>query len=267
MNPASSDPLSAKKAQTPGESSWSLQRRLLLILIVFVAHVGVLFAVSDRRPVTPRPPMPSLVVTRLTDSSELLELSDPTLFALPHHRSFAGQTWLKNPAVTFPQFHWSEPPRLLPLPVEELGTVFAQFRQANTPEPLDFTTRTTETTKLFILSEMTSLLPARSSLRLGGELQSRRLLVSPDLPSWPATDLLTNSVVQVLVRPDGLVASSSLLPPGHVATEADQHALNVARSARFAPLPAGSKKTDLGVMIFEWRTVPLVETNKPAGEN
>lgn len=265
MNAASSEP-SAGQMETRREPSWSFQRRGLLVLIVLVAHVGVLFAVSDRRHAKPRPPAPSLAVTRLTDSGELLELSDPTLFALPHYRSFAGQTWLTNPTVGFPQFYWSEPPRLLSLPVEGLGEMFARFQQANTPAPFDFTARTPETMKPFILSETPSLLSARSRLRLAGELQHRRLLASPDLPSWPAADLLTNSVVRALVGADGLVVSPAL-EAGSGSAEADQFALNQARVARFAPLPAGEKKIGLGVMIFEWQTVPITGTNKPAAEN
>ena len=86
------------------------------------------------------------------------------------------------------------------------------------------------------------------------------------LTNWPAADVIAPSKVQVLVTPAGQVFSAVLLPPDHgLETDphddrADQMALTLARSARFAP--AGH--ATFGQMIFNWQTVPLPTTNTPA---
>jgi len=77
-----------------------------------------------------------------------------------------------------------------------------------------------------------------------------------------SADLLTNTVVQVLVDADGNVVSPALLPPGSGDSRADQRALEVARTARFQPLRGSSPALTVGVLVFEWRTVAL--TNAPA---
>jgi hypothetical protein len=252
--------------ETPADAPWSFQRRWLLIFIAFAAHVGVVFAMVDRKPVKPRPPAPSLVVTRVTEASELLALRDPTLFALPNRHAFAGQTWLKDPVVTFSRYHWSEPPRLLKAPTDEFGAGFSQFIQANAPSARIFDARPIVASQLSFISEAPEFV-APSSLRFGGKLQERRLLNPPALPSWPATDLLTNSVVRVLVSEVGLVESPPTLETSSGSAEADQFALKAAAAARFSMLPAGVKSADPGVMIFQWQTVPVSGTNKPPGEN
>src|SRR5206468_11139939 len=38
-----------------------------------------------------------------------------------------------------------------------------------------------------------------STLRLSGDLANRHLLVAPELRSWPSAEILSNSVVQLLV--------------------------------------------------------------------
>ena len=78
----------------------------------------------------------------------------------------------------------------------------------------------------------------------------------PHLPSWPASDLLTNSVVQVWVDADGQSLSPALLLPGSGSREADQLAIKLSRTARFAPLPSNRAELTPGTLIFEWHTVP-----------
>lgn len=261
MNAASSEPRSTAETDQPDDGSWSFQRRWLLIALVFTAHIGLIFGFGDRKPVTPRRPASSLVLSMVRGSDELSALNDPTLFALPHRKGFAGQTWLKNPVVTFQPFRWTEPPRLLSLPVEELGAVFTLFKQANAPAPFEFDARSPAALAMPVAPEIGTAFPARSTLHIAGDLKGRRLLNPPELRSWPATDLLTNTVVQVLVGADGRVMSwkQLLLPSGSGSPEADQHALNLARAARFDPLRTGSRNQTLGLMIFEWHTVPLSE--------
>jgi hypothetical protein len=95
-------------------------------------------------------------------------------------------------------------------------------------------------------------------------LASRRLLNPPKLQSWPASDLLTNSVMRVLVGADGTVISAIQLftPPGSGSKEADQQALDLSRAARFEPLHTGAENLTFGTLIFQWHTLPL--TNAPS---
>ncbi|MCU0783976.1 MAG: energy transducer TonB [Verrucomicrobia bacterium] len=243
------------------DASWSRRRWWTLIVLVFAAHVGLIFALGDRKPVTPRPPAPSPTLRLAAESDELLAFNDPTLFALPHRRSFSGLAWLRIPEVKFQPFRWTEPPRLLALPVEKLGATFAQFMQTNLLAWFEFEIKPAPELTLPDVPEAGPMIAARSTLRIAGGLANRRLLNPPKLESWAASDLLTNSVVQVLVNADGNVISSTLLARSG-SPKADQFSLDLARMARFEPLRNGAAKLSVGAMIFEWHTVP--ETNKPA---
>jgi TonB family protein len=115
-------------------------------------------------------------------------------------------------------------------------------------------------------SDRQSNLKQHSTVFASGGVSKRRWLNPPAvLRSWSAADLLTNSVVRVVVDADGLVFSTALLPPGSGSKAADQSALEMARSARFAPLPRHAKQMT-GTLVFEWHTVPLAETNSPASK-
>jgi len=247
-------------AATLEPRNWSRRRWWTLVALVFAAHLGLIFALGDRTPVTPRPPAFAPTLRLAADSDELLALNDPTLFALPHRKGFAGATWLQIPVVKFQPFRWTEPPRLLALPVEKLGNTFAQFLQTNLLARFEIEIKPAPELTMPVAPEVGPVIAARSTLRLAGALANRRLLNPPKLEPWAASDLLTNSVVQVLVNADGSVISPNLMA-GSGLPKADQFALDFARTARFEPLLNGAAKLSVGTMIFEWHTVP--ETNKP----
>lgn len=244
----------------PAERAWPWHRWALFIGMAFAAHVGFIFAFGDRRPVVPRAVVNAPALQFTTHRSEREQLDDPTLFALPHPNGFAGAAWLHRPQIEFAPFRWTEPPRLLALSGAQLGVAFRQHRETNRFARLELETLPPP--------ELTQLKPANlnfitarpSTSSLGGELAQRRWLNAPtNLPSWPAADWLTNSVVQMWVEADGQILSPALLLPGSGLKEADQLALKLARTARFAPLPAAAKLTH-GALIFEWHTVPQTNT-------
>lgn len=259
MNPASPEP-----------RGWSPARRWSLIALVFTLHLGLIFALGARKPAPPRPPAPAPLLSLAPDSNELLALNDPTLFARPHPQGFARAAWLKIPNVQFQPFRWTELPRLLPLRIEELGVAFAQFIQTNVFVSPALETKAAPELPQPVALETGVAPPTRSTLRVAGDLANRRLLNPPELPSWNAADLLTNTVVQVLVNADGNVFSPTLLsrsfdPKGDqralkIAGEADQRALDVARASRFDAGRGASPALTLGVLIFEWHTEPLTNT-------
>lgn len=275
MNAAPIEPRPNVETKLPSEDRWPRHRWWLLIMVVFAAHVGLIFALSDRHPIVPRQPGPAPELRLAIGSSELLALHDPTLFALPHPEGFSAAAWRQISKIEFPPFRWTEPPRWLPLPVEQLGDTLRHFVQTNTFARVEF--ETLPAPQLALPEARPEMRPVlRSALRVTGELAERRLLTPLELPSRPGTELLTNSVVQVLVDAAGNVLSHKLLRSDSGAKdrdqqEADQRALELAKAARFSPLPPLGNATtsplgrvSRGALIFKWHTVPRPATNAPA---
>lgn len=249
---------------TPTEPpAWSPARRWLLILLVFLVHIGLIAAFTDRKPPLRRAPAPAPVLGLASAENELLALNDPTLFALPHRQSFAGEAWLKPTTNTVAPFRWSEPPRLRSLPGGALGAAFTQFMATNSFPSLAFATKPAPDVLPPAAVEIGAPAPSNSTLRITGALAPRRWLNRPVLPSFHASDLVTNSVAQVLVNADGLVFSATLLVASGVKA-ADQRALDLARAARFEPVHGTQPSLTFGMMIFEWHTEPPLAEAKPA---
>ena len=257
--------------------TWCPRRWVVVIAIILAAQLGFIFWLGDRQPVRPRNPSaaPALRLMGSRDG-EWLALTDPTLFALPHARVFSGPAWLQRVPQHSPHFEWKEDPRWLGLPVQLLGASFArlvaadsalEWQVAEIPEPQ------------VILPEVSRVpLLLDSTLRLEGGLSQRRLLSQPRLPSWPPralnptdTDMLTNTVIQVLVDAEGRPVSLTLLGgSGH--GPADDLAMSLVTGFQFDPLqvadplPAARSPGALlglcwGQVVFEWQT--LGSTNTP----
>lgn len=243
----------------------------VVVAAVFVAQVAAIYWLGERQlpPPEPHPPGPSLQFAR-PSLRELISLEDPSLFALPRLQGFSGDVWLTLPTNEPPAFEWSDAPEWLPLDLPQLGVSLNRFLATNTfganllsvrPEPI------------LTLPTLASpfQLAAKSRLHLDGDLVNRKLLNPVDLPSPMAGDLLTNSVVRVIVDADGRPVSATLLSSsGQHAT--DLLALQQAWQSRFAALPLlppesgveGPSPLQPGLMIFEWHTLPLPPTNTPA---
>jgi TonB family protein len=242
---------------------WPRRRRWLLVAVIFSGQLGLIFLLADHTPPHPRAisAAPTLQLAGEA-SAELLELSDPTLFALPHRQGFSGRAWLQIPPQKFPSFDWSEPPRWLALPVQQLGGAFHQFIETNQFDSFQrLAILAAELTKSEPTPALASSEPSR--VRLAGGLAGRRLVTPLALPSWPHTDLLTNTIIKLVVNAAGEPVSPPLLLSGSGAKEADEQALKLARTARFEPIGAGGPRSanqpvaqlTWGEMIFEWQTV------------
>jgi len=264
MNAVGQEPSAPAAPELHRRDSWSPSRWLLYVTLAFAVHIGLIFAFANRQPVFPRALKNQLAMQLSTSPSELEKLDDPTLFASPHPRGFAAGSWLKLPVVEFAPIRWTESPQFLTLPMAKLGTAFLQYAQTNTTPQLQLETLAPPGfTRLDAASQPTAR-KQDSTVRLHGGLAKRRWLNAPAiLRSWPAVDLLTNSIVQVLTDADGQILSAALMPPGSGSKAADQRALELSRSARFAPAGRNDGSLTVGTLIFEWHTLPMPETNAP----
>jgi hypothetical protein len=267
MNAASAEPHPAglTGTQPQGKGSWPRTRWLILVAVVFAVHVALLFVFGGRKPIVPRAVTNVPILKFADDSSELLVLNDPTLFALPDQKDFTSAIRLQTDALKQPSFRWTEPSRWLPLSADELGLVFNQFMQTNRFAGFELQFKPPPPLSAPVLP-IEPVLAQNSTLRVEGELVRRQLPSPISLTSWPYANVIAPSKVQVLVDAAGNVVSTVLLPPdsGFTAADqydqADQRALEIARAMRFAP----SSHLTIGRMIFNWRTVPPPATNTPA---
>jgi hypothetical protein len=256
MNPEASG--LPTNAAIDSSNTWTRTRWWTLVLLVFAAQIGLILVFGDRQSVKPGLASPVTVINLAQSENELLALDDPTLFALPNLHGVAGQAWLKTPVIAFSPFRWTEAPRLLPLQPDQLGHAFGRFMQTNSFSRLVFETKPAPTVFLPASLQLAESPATNSTLRITGELAGRRWLNPPALRSWSGTDLLTNTVVQALVNPDGQVFSATLLVPVASGTNdqnAADYALQIVRGARFAPARSAARLT-LGTLIFEWHTEP-----------
>ncbi len=247
---------------------WSARHLMAVVLLIFITQLALIFWLSDRTPRTQRvaAKVPGLVLLPAR-SHPLLALEDPTLFAVPRPEGFSGLAWLKPVQSINRPFEWTEDYQFLPLAAGQLGASYREFivttSAAQTPWGGRSEPPLTPPGGGGIEGP-----PAQSSLRLTGGLLSRTLLTRPELRPFPASELLTNSIVRLVVAPGGQPVSLTLVASSG-SREADQFALNQARAVRFAPEPAPAESNlaqrlsslTWGEMIFEWATLPLAVTN------
>lgn len=260
MNAAPLDPQHPGEAIHPDETPWSTTRWLITLLVIFGIHVGLFYFLGAHNPPRPRRVQNASVMTLRETPTEAQQLDDPMLFALPHPRGFAAATWLRLPQITFAPFRWTEPLRLLPLPVAELGTLFLKQTETNAPPRRELELATPALTSVVTPADHDNQ-RRTSSLRIKGIPAERKLRRPvPALPTFAGRDALTNTVIKFLVDARGQVLSPTVFNAGSGSKEADQTALKVAYNLWFNPV---AKTTPLasGWLIFEWATTPT--TNAP----
>jgi hypothetical protein len=196
---------------------------------------------------------------------------DPTLFALPHRQGFSAGAWTVNPPPETRSAPVPEPLEYLALADQPLG---ADFNRLVATNRFEFAPARPEPPPQLALPAFFSppAIPAPSRVRVEGELAGRALLKPIEPPAWPHSEILANTVVQIVVDADGrMVAPGVMLPPGSGSKTADQMALELARKASFesvrssGPAPAASQAGSLtwGKLVFEWQTVPEAPSNAP----
>jgi hypothetical protein len=246
----------------------SRRRWWLFALLIFAGQVALIFWLSDfSAPAVRRAPTAPTLRLVSGPVNELFALNDPTLFALPHERSFSGRARrLMNPAPYRP-FEWNAELEWLPLPAAQLGHGLAKFLETNRVEVL---TTLAAPEPALIQPELSSapVFARKSSVRIEGQLKNRKLLTPLEPSSWPHSDLLTNTVVDLVVREDGWPLSVTLLRPGSGSKEADEQARRLASTARFESFVRSGPGSDAqsqaglmwGTMIFTWHTLPATNS-------
>jgi TonB family protein len=234
-----------------------------MVLLAFVAQLGLIFWLGGRDPAVPRPHAPVQLLGLVSPAAaDHLAVSDPTLFVLPHWRGFSGPAWMRFPQQEFRPFVWSDPPRWEALAPERLGTVFRQFMSTNASLGISPTLALSEPRLKLPELPASAVFPTQSSVRLAGGLSGRQILRTLHLPSWPHSDLLASSQVHVVVDADGRPISATLLATSGK-KDADQHALQQAFQARFNPLPGPRSNPWSGLVSgeirFDWHTLPAKE--------
>lgn len=248
MNPGTAEP--PPFAAAPPADGWGWKKFFLIVLLAFAAHLAFVGLLGAKKTAPPRA-VSNVPVFHLADNaSELVRLTDPTLFALPHAEDFPAAFRNGRPAVPTPDFRRTEAPAFLTPDAGDLGATFSAFLRTNRTEriALHFKPAPQFSTPPAIGE---TALPQNSSWRLAGDLAGRRVLNELSLPTPAVNDVLPPSRVQLLVAPDGTVASTVLLEASGL-DAADQAALALARTLRFAP----AKSPAFGEIIFTWHTVP-----------
>ena len=253
---------------------WHRRRWIYAVAAVFTLQAALAYFLGqkERRLPTREPFRAAIRMTADEESTrrvaELADANNPTLLALPSLRGFSGSAWLRFPTLDYQPAEWTEPAHWLAMDTQSLGATFSQFIRTNVLAPTLIADKPLPSLIGYELNFPNDPLPAPSRLRIEGYLAARNLVASLELKSWANAEILSNSVVQVMVDADGFTFSPTLLS-GSGLKEADIHALTLSGTARFRPLPReqrigreGSSFT-WGKLIFQWHTLPLVATNLP----
>ena len=114
--------------------AWTARRWWTLVGLVFLAQIGLVVALGVKKLPSVRAVAGVPVLRLVAATNEIIELNDPTLFALPGDRDFAAAIRTRPPAntnLTHPSFRWPAPPEWLPLTADHWGDDFVRFMQTN----------------------------------------------------------------------------------------------------------------------------------------
>ena len=253
-------------------SRWSKSRWASVILVIIATQIILATRFSSRSVVTHRQiaeSRASLLVDQPAPGTQLAEaiaIQDPTTFALVNPHGFSGEAWLNIPPFEHRLADWMSPPYWLKPTTNGLGAAFTQFIRSNHVNALTLTLAERAAPPAFLLPLVSSLVPTQSTLRVDGDLAHRLLLSPIKLPGFAHHDLLSNSVVRVMVNRSGRVLSHALLASSG-SPDADELALDLSRNARFQSLRTNDNgavrnlsSLSWGNLIFKWVTLPMTNT-------
>jgi hypothetical protein len=254
---------------------WSRRDWAYAVGAAFVLQAGLVFCLARRELAPPERPSFGTAIYLPANASDapitdFAGIDDPTLLALPNLRGFSGEAWLKFPTLGYQPMEAPEPTNWLHLEEHTLGATFSQFVASNRAAPRLIVDKPLPPLVRYEPNFPNEPAATQSRLRVEGQIANRSLLSPPALPSWPHGEILSNTVVQVAVDPDGMTFSPVLLSHSGL-READVLALNWAGHARFRPLSRetrireGAGPLTWGKLVFQWHTLPLPQTNSALG--
>ncbi|HTG45052.1 MAG TPA: hypothetical protein VK633_11030 [Verrucomicrobiae bacterium] len=253
---------------------WSGRRWIYSVATVFLIQVCLLFYVGETKQALPVIQHFKAKIMLAADPysqqqlARSVPLSDPTAFALANVHGFSGDAWLKFKPLQYQAAGWSAPARWLKLNPDGLGETLFQTVATNVTPPLQLLEGANQNPAGWDIYLPPKSMPTQSELRVE-MADDRALLTKFDLPSWPHPDLLSNTVVQVLIDADGFSLSATPLSESG-SREADRFATQAAARARFSrvrPLDqSNADRPDEGLtwvrLVFQWHTLPPLATNQ-----
>jgi hypothetical protein len=228
--------------------------------LCFIAQVLFILLFGERPVAALKPPPFGTGIHLVSDpwSMEQLaafsELSDPSAFALPSLKGFSRAGWLTYKPVPDEFAEAPAEPKWLQPDPDALGQILAAYVATNALPPIRIGDESMPRIVGFQPRPSAELEFPTSELRFAGALARRKLLTPPELPSWRHTELLTNSIVRLVVDADGAPVSAALVS-GSGLKEADTYALTAAKRLRFRPDRARETITS-GTATFRWHTLP-----------
>jgi hypothetical protein len=240
-------------------TGWSGRKWVYAVVVVLALQVTFLAILGERK--IPTDPVPQFRTTihfadgLPTHASALEEVGDPAAFALPTWNGFSREGWLAFDRPQFKLTDWTEPPQWLAIEVDDLGSSLHQFMQSNTIPPLLIASKPLRQSPQREFPVPNVAASDRSDFLLEGELANWTL--TAELPSWAHPDLLTNTVLRVVIDQHGQTLATTLLGQSGQ-SQADDFAVRMIRAARFQPKIGKKPKQPFasGNVIFRWHTVP-----------
>ena len=252
------------------QNKWPLRRWINAILATLAIQLAVIVVAGRRTvPANSRPTFATKVrlVTEPASESlkEFMTVMDPAQFALPGLHGFSGAAWLRYPLMQHTPIERTEAPHWLDLKSERLGREFVNFVATNKiPVVLMVDTPLPSALRIEANYPSEAVAPI-SQFQLQGGLARRKLLHYPELPSWPHSELLSNTTIRAVVDAAGWVFSATLVTRSGLPA-ADDYAASLVENARFAPLGSADSRGGeftWGTFVFSWHTRPLIATNTP----
>jgi TonB family protein len=235
-------------------------RQLGVVVAIVAVQAGFILWVSEREVVARRDSVP-VSGMRLGERRDQVTIADPALLALPSGNSFAGEGWRQASDPRYESQPWDEPQRWLAAREAPLGRLFLEARR---PEIGRGLTAEKPVPELARREVGTVRLAGGTTVELEGGFGGMELMEPVKAPSVTHSNILGETVVQVVVHPEGQVLSAIVLKSSGLRS-VDGEALGLARRARFRPkrvgdMEGGGVEVELerslvvGRMIFRWWT-------------
>lgn len=244
--------------EKPAVEGWGWRRWLLGVLVACTGQVGLVFWLAGSR-AAPPPVEKSQLRVRMAPAHVLqqrprLLQKDPTLFALVNADGFSRSAWLTVEGLRYAVANPVQEMRWLSQPTEDLAADFSEFVQSSFLS--DEGVGDTVTPALAQPDFPVPVVHPATALSVQGGLAGWPRVSRQPVPQASAP-ILTNTVVRVLVAPDGRTVSAALISSCGVAS-VDGEALRFAAAARYEPPGVGSSggsesaEAVFGELTFQW---------------